>query len=89
MTKIIVIQYAHKNRSTNMLDTKKFLCPINLLTAYDPPMECREKSAMLNIDYPAGSKHPGNLFYLRMHIKYIISVRIRVGEGMGSKLAYS
>ena len=58
-----------------MLDTKKVLCPINLLTG----MECREKSAMLNIDYPAGSKHPGNLFYLRMYIKFIISVRIGVG----------
>ena len=47
------------------------------------------KSAMLDIDYPAGSKHPGNLFYLRMYLKFVISVSIGVGEGMGSKLACS
>ena len=66
-----------------MLDTKNFFVSDKFVDRYGMP----GKSAMLDIDYPAGSKHPGNLFYLRMYIKFVISVRIGVGGRYGVKIS--
>ena len=66
-----------------MLDINIFFVSNKFVAWYGMP----GKSAMLDIDYPAGSKHPGNLFYLRMYITFIISVRTGRGGRYGVKIS--